>query len=176
MLSTQWLSRAITVPMIAFVVVTWFSAQALYLRALSPGRMTPMLRELAKIDGTSVANTYATPIAIQTGVWSYFDPVFFVDGSVLDHDRIEVSRRDYRYLWFADNRSNADYLTPKYFVCWIQLNVVDVVDPSRSFTCGNMKGISEIRAHTSPFRHVEVAKDTKRDLWSIVKLDWSGPR
>jgi hypothetical protein len=160
-------------PVLAAALFTWFVAQDLYLKAIPPGRMTPMFRELARLGGSSVSNTYATPIAIKTGDWSYFDPVFFFDGSWLDHDRIEMSRRDWRYLWFADH-SNPAYLKPKYFVCWMHLNFKDTVAPPPP--CGAYAGIREIRAGKGPFKNVEVAKDDKRDLWSIVELDWSGSK
>lgn len=175
--SIQSMSRAVAAPIVAFLMITWVSAQMTYLRVVSPARMTEMFHQLARIGGTSIVGTYATPVSIQTGSWSYFDPTFFVDGSVRDGNRFEVSRRDYRYLWFADGRTNADYLKPEYFVCWIHLNFDNVVGDQRQWrTCGDFGGIKEIRSNASPFRHVEVAKDDKRDLWSIVKLDWSGAR
>lgn len=169
--STMSHSQALAAPVLAATLFTWFSAQSLYLHAIPPARMTPMFRELAKLGSTSISNTYATPISIKTGEWSYFDPIFFVGGSVRDHGRIQVSLRDYRYLWFADGLTNPAYKKPDYFVCWMHLNFLNVVEAP--VTCGGLQGILEMRDGTSPLHHVEVAKDDKRDLWTIVKLDWS---
>ena len=133
--------------------------------------MNGMFRILDESRGTSVSNTYATPIAVKSTEWSYFDPKFFVEGSRRDLDGFYVTSRDWRYLWFAD-RSNPVYLRPRYFVCWMHLNFKDLV--GRPEPCGSLAGIAEIRKGRAPFEHREIARDMERDLWSIIELDWNG--
>jgi hypothetical protein len=173
--SVPSVARVMAAPVVAFLMITWVSAQTMYLRVLAPGRMTGMFHQLAQVGGTSVVGTYATPVAMQTGAWSYFDPAFFVDAGL--RDGREISRRDYRYLWFADAKTNVEYRTPEYFICWVHLNIDNAVGDSKQWrTCGDFGGIKEIRDGTSPFHHVEIARDTTSDLWSIIRLDWSGSR
>jgi hypothetical protein len=166
-------ARAILVCAVLVVIVgTWLTVQATYLRRIPPARVASMFHALDKIAGAStVVSTYATPVAIRTGQWSYFDPTFFHEGEQLAHG-YRVSPQDFRYLWFSDWESNPAYRTPEYFVCWLHLNFFDVVSPTKRWTCGNNVGVGAIRQGRSVFDHKEVFRDEKYDLWSIVKLDW----
>jgi hypothetical protein len=171
-------ARAVLVcGVLAAVVGTWLAVQAIYLRRIPPERVAPMFHALEKVAGAStVVSTYATPVAIATGQWSYYDPAFFNTGPSFDGHGYHVSPRDWRYLWFGDWKSNSAYRTPGYFVCWLHLYFHDVVSTANRRTCGrNFSGLREIRQGKSIFDHKEVFRDEKYDLWSIVKLDWDYP-
>jgi hypothetical protein len=169
--------RAILVcGVLATIAGTWFAVQDTYLRRIPPGRVAPMFHALEKIAGAStVVSTYATPVAIATGQWSYFDPTFFHQRGTLDDDGYHVSSQDFRYLWFSDWKSNSTYRTPEYFVCWLHLNFFDVVSEKNRWACGNFLGVGDVRQGRSVFDHKEVFRDEKYDLWSIIKLDWDYP-
>jgi len=161
---------------LATIGATWFAVQATYLRRIPPSRVASLFHALEKIAGSStVVSTYATPVAIQTRQWSYFDPAFFHQREALDDNGYHVSKQDFRYLWFGDWKSNSTYRTPEYFVCWLHLNFFDVVAPAKRWNCGSWVGLADVRHGRSIFDHKEVVRDEKYDLWSIVKLDWDYP-
>jgi hypothetical protein len=171
-------ARTILVCAVLVAIVTaWLAVQITYLRRIPPNRVAPMFHALEKIAGAStVVSTYATPVAVRTGQWSYFDPTFFHYGESLDGDGYHVSAQDFRYLWFSDWKSNSVYRTPEYFICWLHLNFFDVVSPEKRWICGNnLVGVADIREGRSAFDHKEVFRDEKYDLWSIIKLDWDYP-
>jgi hypothetical protein len=159
------------------MVAAWLTVQITYLRRIPPNRFAPMFHALKKIAGAStVVSTYATPVAIGTGQWSYFDPAFFHGRETLDGHGYRVSGQDFRYLWFSDWKSNSAYRTPEYFVCWLHLNFFDVVSQENRWACGkNLLGVGDVRERRSVFNHKEVFRDEKHDLWSIIKLDWDYP-
>jgi hypothetical protein len=160
---------------LAAIVGVWSALQAVYVSRIPPYRMAAMFHSLDKIAGSSsVVSTYATPVAIRTGRWSYLDGAFFQRGAWLDSDGYHLTTQDFRYLWFADWKSNSAYRTPEYFVCWLHLYFFTVVSPEKP-KCGNLPGVGEIRNGTSLLKHKEVFRDEKYDLWSIVKLDWDYP-
>jgi hypothetical protein len=162
---------------LAVIAVTWIAVQSTYVRRIPPDRVAALFHALKKISGAStVVSTYATPVAIASGQWSYFDPVFFHQRESFDGHRYYVSSQDFRYLWFGDWKSNSSYQKPEYFVCWMHLNFFDVVSPSKRWTCGNnLIGVADVRQGRSIFEHKEVFRDEKHDLWSIIKLDWDYP-
>jgi hypothetical protein len=170
--------RAILVcGVLATIAGTWLAVQATYIRRIPPDRVAPMFHALEKIGGAStVVSTYATPVAIRTRQWSYFDPAFFHQGESLNHDGYHVSAQDFRYLWFSDWKSNSAYRTPEYFVCWLHLNFYNVVSPANRWNCGgSLAAVRDIRQGRTVFDHKEVFRDEKYDLWSIIKLDWDYP-
>jgi hypothetical protein len=159
------------------IAATWLALQSTYLRRIPPDRLASLFHALKKIAGAStVVSTYATPVAIATDQWSYFDLSFFHGEESFDNDGYRVSLQDFRYLWFGDWKSNFAYRTPDYFVCWLHLNFYNVVSPADRWHCGiNLRGVRNIRERKTVFDHKEVFRDEKYDLWSIVKLDWDYP-
>jgi hypothetical protein len=162
---------------LAVIAVTWITVQSTYVRRIPPDRVALLFRALKTISGAStVVSTYATPVAIVTGQWSYFDPIFFHQRESFDGNRYYVSPQDFRYLWFGDWKSNSAYQTPAYFVCWLHLNFFDVVSPAARWSCGDsLAGVRNVRKGLSIFDHKEVFRDQKNDLWSVIKLDWDYP-
>jgi hypothetical protein len=159
------------------MVAAWLAVQITYLRRIPPNRVAPLFHALDNIAGAStVVTTYATPVAVRTGKWSYFDPAFLHESVSLDDNGYHISPQDFRYLWFSDSKSNSAYRTPEYFVCWLHLNFFDVVSPENRWACGkNLVGVGDVRKGRSVFNHKEVFRDEKYDLWSIIKLDWDYP-
>jgi hypothetical protein len=160
------------------IAVTWLALQSTYLRRIPPNRFASLFHALKNIAGAStVVNAYATPVAIATGQWSYFDLIFFREEESFDNDGYHVSPQDFRYLWFSDWKSNSAYRRPDYFVCWLHLSFYNVVSPTDYRRhCGiNLTGVRNIREGKTVFDHKEVFRDQKYDLWSIVKLDWDYP-
>ena len=153
----------------------WLMLQARYVAWLDPN--APLLKELQKPQYQSasfVVNTYAAPIAAITKGWAYFDPQMGDSELRNVEDSKFYLRRDFRSLWLADKRSNTKYFEPDYFVCWSLRNLLDPV-PDRP-QCQNVRIVAEARSGTSLLGHREVARDeSRRDAWSIVKLNWSYP-
>jgi len=170
-------SRATALSSTALLIAVtgaWLTIQVTYLQRIPPDRVAPMFRALKSIAGhSSVGSTYATPIAVQTGAWSYFDPVFFSDGAFFDGRSPQVSPRDFRYLWFGDWKTNPAYQKPEYFVCWLHLNFYDMVSKANWNKCQLLPGVRDVRNRDNVyFDHEEIARDQRADLWSIIKLDW----
>ena len=154
-------------------VGSWLTIQAFLVQRLPPDRLALLFHALERIAGhTTVVSTYAAPVAIETGAWSYFDPVFFTEQWSNEYPTDAVTPHDYRYLWFADRASNESYRQPEYFICLVQLSFYNIGSKSNWSNCGQLEGIREIREGDSFFAHREVARDEKYDIWSIVKLDW----
>jgi hypothetical protein len=152
----------------------WLTLQVGYTAWLDP-RAT-LLKELQKpqYQGASfVVNNYAAPVAFTTQGWAYFDPV--IGQSELEHPTGKFYlRRDFRYLWLADKRSNPQYFWPDYYLCWPVRQLQEVFDRPK---CQNLRIVAEARAGTGLLGHREVARDPSGlDAWSIVKLDWTYPR
>ena len=152
----------------------WLMLQAGWIARHDP-RAT-MLKELQKpqYQGASfVVNTYAAPIAFITKGWAYFDPQL----GKSELRKLEGGfylRRDFRYLWLADKRSNTKYFEPDYFVCWTHRQLLDPVVGGD--VCQDLQIVAEARGGTSLLGHREVSRDESgRDAWSIVKLNWTYP-
>ena len=153
----------------------WFILQFGYIAWLDP-RAT-LLKELQRprYQGASfVVNNYAAPVAFTTQGWAYFDPL--MGHSELHKnaaDKFDLPR-DFRYLWLADKRSNPQYFSPDYYVCWpLRQLLHPVLGRPR---CQSLRIVAEARAGTGLLGHREVARDPSGlDAWSIVKLDWTYP-
>lgn len=165
------LSMGLAVACIAY----WGALQNTYLKAFPANRLSEFFAELQRMKGVStVASTYAAPIAALTKSWSYFDPAFLTVSQKFDGRRFVMTPRDERYLWLADRDTNDAYKQPSHFVCWMHSNLHDLV--LGATTCGTLPGIKAIRSKFQPyFSNVEVSRDKKRDLWSIVRLDYEAP-
>ena len=152
----------------------WLILQASYVGWLDP--KATLLKELQKpqYQGASfVVNNYAAPIAAITKGWAYFDPRMG-NSKLLNVNGEFYLRRDLRYLWLADRRSNPKYLEPDYFVCSPLRHLRDPV--LRRGTCQDVRVVAEARSGTSLLGHREVSRDLSgQDGWSIVKLNWTYP-
>jgi len=152
----------------------WLMLQACWIAWLDPN--ATLLKELQKpqYQGSSfVVNNYAAPIATITKGWAYFDPQ-------MGHSKLRnpqgkfFLRRDFRYLWLADKRSNTKYFEPDYFVCWTRRELLHPVLGRP--TCQAVRVVAEARSGTSLLGHREVSRDQSGgDEWSIVKLNWTYP-
>jgi hypothetical protein len=115
-------------------------------------------------------NTYAAPAAFLTQAWAYFDPQMG-KSELRNPEGKFYLRRDFRYLWLADKRSNANYFEPDFFLCWIPPQLLYSGDQ-----CQDLQLVAEARRETSLFGHREVARDQSlRDAWSVVRLNWTYP-
>jgi hypothetical protein len=152
----------------------WLSLQARWIAVLDP--RSAVLEELQKpqYEGASfVVNTYAAPVAYVTGGWAYFDPLLGRSELRKVEGKFYL-RRDFRYLWLADKRSNRQYFEPDYFVCWVHPLLRDAAVLGEE--CSELQIVAEARAGTSLLGHREVFRDeSRRDAWSIIKLNWTYP-
>lgn len=151
----------------------WLMLQARWVAELDP--RDALLKELQKpqYEGASfVVNNYAAPVAFVTNGWAYGDGL--MGTSELrdpDGDGKLYLRRDFRYLWLADKRSNPTYFEPDYFVCWYHQKLL-----YGRQKCQGQQIVAEARAGTGMLSHREVSRDeSSRDAWSIIRLDWTYP-
>jgi hypothetical protein len=164
----------------------WLGFQYSLVRKLPPTHL-PVLEKLNSPpykDSSFIVNTYAAPVAVQTGGWAYMDPNIdkALSIKVNGEDRL---LGDKRYLWFADKNSNDEYKKPDYFICFLGQDVGTIL---RDITSkGNFRGCLD-------FQLVKLALNSKysnRELrvveydklgeqktgvvsWAIVKFDWGG--
>jgi hypothetical protein len=157
LLSWSWLT-------VQFGWFTWLDPHATLLKEL----------EKAQYHGASfVVSNYAAPVAFTAKGWAYFDPQMGYS-ELRNPDGKFYLRRDFRYLWLADKRSNPEYFEPDYFVCWPLRQLLDPVLGRQK--CQDLRIVAEARGGTNPLGHQEVARDTSGlDAWSILKLSWTYP-
>jgi hypothetical protein len=152
----------------------WLMLQAAWIARHDP--QATLLKELQRPEyrGASFAvNTYAAPVAFLAKGWAYFDPQMG-QSELRNFDGRFYLRRDFRYLWLADKRSNARYFEPGYYVCWLHRELLDPVEGGAR--CQDFLIVAEARRGTSLLGHREVARDESgRDAWSIIKLNWTYP-
>lgn len=152
----------------------WLVLQVRWVYWIEP--TAALLKELQKPQYKSasfVVDNYAAPVAFTTKGWAYFDPVIG-NSELRNPDGKFYLRRDFRYLWLADKRSNPRYFEPNYFVCWSLRQLLDPVSGRRK--CEDVRIVAEARSGSSLLGHQEVARDESgRDGWSIIKLDWTYP-
>jgi hypothetical protein len=149
----------------------WLVLQARWVAMLDPLETMPREMRKPQYRGASfVVNNYAAPAALGTNGWAYADGVIGTSELRTIEGKFYL-RRDFRYLWLADKRSNPSYFEPDYFMCWYHTTLV-YGGPK----CQDVRLVAEARAGTSLLGNREVARDRSgRDQWSIVKLNWTYP-
>jgi hypothetical protein len=168
--------------------VGWLRLQREYLRAVPIDRYS-FISRLAKSPyrGHSfVVNTYAAPVAVETGSWAYLEPVFYVGNVTLTAHGFEIER-EATYKWFADLESNRAYEFPDYalIICqsdWgsdfrryseLQGNTGTQIGPIETYSLFR-RAASD---YYSYLRDRVVDTDFKSDQgrFAIIKLDWDYP-
>jgi hypothetical protein len=164
----------------------WLGLQYSLLNKLPPTHLS-ILEKLSSYpyrDSSFVVNTYAAPVAVQTGQWAYMDPNI---GKAL-LIKVKGEKRllgDQRYLWFADKNSNDEYRRPDYFICLLGQDVSSIL---RTLTDkANYRGCLDFplvnlalnsQYSNQELRVVEYDKlgeqQTGVASWAIVKFDWGG--
>jgi hypothetical protein len=154
----------------------WATTQATYIKWI-PADEYDFLTLLDKppFKGASfVVNNYAAPVAVTTGQWAYYDPIFgYLRLEKIDGESRLV--RDFRYLWLAD-RSNPAYLEPAFFLCVIPQDMGTALRPGmRDLNgCTNLPLVRDAgKAIPGLLSTTLVAHDKSgRDRWAIIRLDW----
>lgn len=107
----------------------WLVVQATYAQLL-PARgagFLSLLKSAPFKGATFASSTYAAPLGVMTGSWSYMDPHFVVYGGYKFDDKSGFSRdRDTRYLWFANAKSKT-YDDVNFIVCFNPQSIYDAV-------------------------------------------------
>jgi hypothetical protein len=169
-----WHARRLSLGWVAGLAAVLFGAYWVLLQVANVTVMPPtgmsFLRRLAEPpyrNATFVSNAYGIPIAYFTHSWAYTD--LEVGKDRRGADGLFISGK---YLWFADRDSNADYTHPKYYLCWLNL---DLKTASGGATAEpvercSTEAIYQHAQSSAPLRLVD-QDPTGRDSWAIVELD-----
>jgi hypothetical protein len=182
----RFISSYFVLTLICLVVSLWLGLQYSLVNKLPPTHYSVLERLGAAPfkDASFIVNTYAAPVAIQTGAWAYMD--IEIGKAILikvkGEDRL---LGDKRYLWFADKNSNYDYRRPDYYICLLGRNISTVLEQiihnNKYRGCLDfplVKLAINSQYSNQELRVVEYDKlgeqQTGVASWAIVKFDWGG--
>jgi hypothetical protein len=126
-----------------------------------------------------ISNNYAAPFGFVAGTWAYMQP----DPRAVTAPSHPSQTGD--YAWLADRRSNPDYSRPNIYVCfnsWSTAHalVAEVLARENgSQGCSKNPIVERARSASSDgaFPNAAVlARDTERDYWAILRLEWPSSR
>ena len=176
----------LSLTLLFLIIPFWLGLQYSLVHKLPPTHLS-VLERLSVYpykDASFIVNTYAAPVAIQTGVWAYMDPnigkALLV--KVKGGDRL---LGDQRYLWVADKNSNNEYRRPTYFICLLGKNISTIL--SQVINGRQYKGCLDLPlvelALNSRYSNRELrvmdydklgVQQTGAASWAIIKFDWGG--
>ncbi len=170
---------AVSLFLLVLGLACWARIQGVYIKTLPPTSLL-VLRELGQGEyrnSTFVSDNYSEPIAYFTENWAYMDKLVSQDKHRFKSGRI-TQIIDGEYLWEADRESNADYLHPQYYICFVTpsldmaADLVALHGRGRLSNCSSQPLVRDAREGVGPFSNILMASDSSpRDMWAIVKLD-----
>jgi hypothetical protein len=160
---------------ISTTIMLWTRVQIYYASVLPPDYAAfAKSLSLAPFKGASFGvNNYAAVVGYYAHNWASMDGAL-ARASI---DPLKSGQRrmtDQDYLWFADWKTNADYLNPHYFACMKTPSFDSVLalrDPKRFGNRYAFCDSDSVAWKNSPFNDRIVASDsTPAKFWSIVSL------
>ena len=165
--------------LLLFIVVSWGLIQGIYvLRLPGDGARAYKLMEQPPFRGASfVTSTYATPAALSTGNWAYFDARLHENRVSLTDRGFEI-KKDSRYLWFKDWRTNPAYNHPEYYLCFNQSSLLDALPLQHlrpRYICDSFPLVHAARTggHNLLAAQQVVRDKREGDRWAILRLNWA---
>lgn len=168
------------------MILLWLGLQYSLVYKLPPTHFSVLERLSAYPykDASFVVNTYAAPVAVQTGQWAYMDPNI---GRALFKEVKGENRLlgDQRYLWFADKNSNDEYRKPTYFICLLGQDAStilrQIIDKKNYKGCLDFP-LVRLALHgqysNRELRLIDYDKMGERNTgaasWAIIEFDWNG--
>ncbi|MBI2756440.1 MAG: hypothetical protein HYX52_07005 [Chloroflexi bacterium] len=156
----------------------WVSLQVAHVTLMPPTGIDFMQRlsSAPYANASFVSNGYGVPITYFTRSWAYTD---------LDVGRNQPRAIDGRYelpisgkyVWFADREQNPAYRQPRYYLCWMTLDLKTATDgptpgdPLKSCSAEPLFRAAELGSPAGVRNRVVERDSTGRDLWAIIELD-----
>lgn len=172
------------------LIFYWFGIQFSYARLMPPNHYS-FLSKLSSppyVGKSFVVNTYAAPIATQTGTWAYMNAMLAATAPIANVSNYKFPV-DTTYLWFADRRTNQAYAQPDYFLCVALQSTATVIEEIRE-----RKGLGPGHVGCEDNQLVQLARSGSGksvypalelrevdgdgpdvvgyERWAIVKLNW----
>jgi hypothetical protein len=179
-LVTRSACAAATVVAVTLAVI-WTTIQSRYLLLFPPDRLSfvSLFRDPAFRGRGLISNNYAAPFGFMAETWAYMQP---------DPRAVTAASHPSQigdYAWLADRRSNPDYTRPKIYVCfnsWSTAHalVAEVLARENgSQGCSKNPIVGRARSDSSDGAFPNAAvltRDTERDYWAILRLEWPPSR
>jgi hypothetical protein len=170
-------SAAVTV---AFVG-GWIFVQARYVQLLPPDafEFASLLKDPGFRGQGLITTNYASPFGYLANTWAYTeaDPRKLAGGASAQ----QGGPPQIDYFWLADRRTNASYLRPDLYVCFIGIATLDLLvdhlafGQSDNLRCSSLPIVqlaSSGKRDAALPNATLLARDTVNDRWSILRLDW----
>lgn len=169
---------------LAFLCLIWARLQLVFVEYLPPDHFTG-LQTLADAEcqgKTVICNTYAAPAAWLMGKWGYCDRRFFPDRIASRREGVVQEGNKFAYMWLADEKTNAAYRKPEYFLfMWhqsVDMVTERIIDRHLGRTIDPMKTIRDATRfhHPSPAHPELVGYELDPyPRWALIKLNWDEP-
>lgn len=164
------------------IIVLWFNQQYANIMLFQPGYYDVLskLNQYPYKNASFIVNTYAAPVAVQTGKWAYIDPVL----SRAQIVTVASGKRllgDKRYLWLADKESNPNYRRPDYYICMIPQDLANrlaIIKDGYAMGCLDFPLVKFASNSHGPESGISLVDYDKRGQkfglvsWAIVKFNW----
>jgi hypothetical protein len=167
--------------LVAVPVVLWITVQVYYVGLFPPDHLSFLktLRSPPFRNATFAVNNYAAPAAYYSGNWAYFDTVIGY-GAFARGDSGYNRLTDRSMIWLGDWKSNSDYSRPAFYLCMPARTFASVLferDPRRLELPFRFCKDAPILKEKLPVPSSLMASDfLPPKFWSIVSLDWHGPK
>lgn len=180
------LSSYLALTLLFFMISLWLGLQYSLIHKLPPTHFS-ILERLSAFpfkNASFVVNTYAAPIAVQTGEWAYMDSNI---GKAL-FTKVKGENRllgDQRYLWLADKNNNDEYRRPAYFICLLPQDIGTILrESAKKGQYGGCLDLPLLKlALDGQYSNRELrlvdhdtlgVRRTGVASWAIIKFDWGG--
>jgi hypothetical protein len=145
------------------LTVSWVWVQLTYYRTSRPDQLAFLSRlEPLRANGLAT-NNYAVPFSLAAKTWGYG----FVDRLLTQEEA-----QQFPYLWFADRRTNQQYLQPELYVCFVSNYSIQSVTPGYRAQPGCASNPVVKGTVDGSIDGKVVARDEVNDRWAIVRLNW----
>lgn len=184
--SLKLLSSYFVSSLFLLMISLWLGMQYSLLNKLPPTHFSVLERLSVSPykDASFIVNTYAAPIAIQTGAWAYMD-LEIAKAIITKVNGQERIMGDNRYVWLADKYSNDDYKRPTYFICLLGRNISTIQSQIINYKkYGGCLDLPLVKlALNSQYSNRELSvveydklgeQQTGVASWAIIQFDWNG--
>jgi hypothetical protein len=165
----------------------WTVLNGTYMTLIPPTQLSALFKQFARpplLGASTVVNNYGSPIAVQSGNWTYYAHFFGAQDTVRrTKARFEVIADPSALLWLADRHVNPAYERPDVFVCMrnptlasyaIRTSVARDYDQRDCADLPLIRNIERNRQRIVEHKLIDRDPNTP-STWAIVQLDWDFP-